>query len=277
MDLIDTRELRYFVTVAEERHFTRAAVKLHVAQPALSKTIRRLEGRLGVTLLRRTSRVVELTSAGEALLEHGRYVLSSLSLAVDAARRADDQHNLRLVIKPGGDANLLSGILAAFAGQPSARQVDIMFSGGVDRTSFLHEGRADVALLYVPFDDLTGLHAETLHVEDRVAVLPAGHDLAARAHVHSADLEDEQFPRWRAIPSKGDGPVLDELAELFPLVRICRVVAILPRSLVTPTPAGIVCVPVVDAEPSRIVVARRQNDHRRSVEAFMSAAVSAQH
>jgi hypothetical protein len=75
--------------------------------------------------------------------------------------------------RPGGEANLLSGILAAYAARPGALPVDILFSGSTDRTDYLHDGRADAGLLYVPFDDLTGLAAETLQAEDRVAV-PAG-------------------------------------------------------------------------------------------------------
>ncbi|MGW2293132.1 hypothetical protein [Streptomyces violaceorubidus] len=99
-----------------------------------------------------------LTPAGEALLHHGRHALDAVGAAAEKARRAGDrQARLRLVIKPGGDANLLSGILAAYAGRPDARQADILFGGATDRADHVRDGRADVALLYVPFDDLTGL------------------------------------------------------------------------------------------------------------------------
>ena len=76
------------------------------------------------------------------------------------------------MLKPGGDANLLSGILAAYAGRPDARQVDILFGGATDRADHVRDGRADVALLYVPFGDMTGLDHEILMVEGRVAILP---------------------------------------------------------------------------------------------------------
>jgi DNA-binding transcriptional LysR family regulator len=274
MDLLETRELRYFVAVAEELHFGRAAARLRIAQPALSKTIRGMETRLGVQLFVRTSRSVRLTPAGDALLEHGRQALDAVAAAVRKTRGAAGQDRLRLVIKPGGEANLLSGILAAYAALPGAVPVDIMFSGSTDRTDYLIDGRADVGLLYVPFDDLTGLAARTLHVEDRVAVLSDRHRLAAYEYVRTEDLAGETFPHWRGVDDGVDGPEIADLAELIPLVRIGRVVAVLPRSLITPAPPGTVCVEVADSEPSRLVVAHRQDDHRAAVTGFTGAAVA---
>jgi DNA-binding transcriptional LysR family regulator len=278
MDLLEIRELRYFVAVAEELHFGRAAARVAIAQPALSKSIQRIESRLRVQLFDRTSRSVALTPAGVALLEHGRHVLNAMTVAVQNTQRAAGDQPVRFVIKPGGDANLLSGILAAYAEHPRARQVEILFSGATDRTDHLHDARADVALLYAPFDDVTGLATETLHVEDRVAVLPEGHLLAGRDSIRLDDLKDEVFPRWPGVPGDGgrggggDGPEVADSAELVSLVRLGRVVAVLPRSLMTPAPPGIACVPVPDAGPSRIVIARRENDHRDHVKALMDAA-----
>ncbi|MGW4077465.1 LysR family transcriptional regulator [Streptomyces asiaticus] len=274
MDLLEVRELRYFVAVAEELHFGRAAARLSIAQPALSKTIQRIESRLRVQLFDRTSRSVALTPAGAALLEHGRHALNAMTIAIQSTQRAAGDEPLRFVIKPGGDANLLSGILAAYAQHPRARQVDILFSGATDRTDHLHDGRADAALLYAPFDDLTGLAAETLHVEDRVAVLPDGHRLAARDSIILDDLDDEVFPRWPGVPDDGNGPEIADAAALIALVRIGRVIAVVPRSLITPAPPGIVCVPVTDAGPSQIVIARREHDHRDHVTALITAAAS---
>ncbi|WP_445519502.1 LysR family transcriptional regulator [Streptomyces sp. NEAU-174] len=274
MDLLEVRELRYFVAVAEELHFGRAAARLSIAQPALSKTIQRIESRLRVQLFDRTSRSVALTPAGAALLEHGRHALNAMTIAIQNTQRAASDEPLRFVIKPGGDANLLSGILAAYAQHPRARQVDILFSGATDRTDHLHDGRADAALLYAPFDDLTGLAAETLHVEDRVAVLPEGHRLAARDSIILDDLDDEVFPRWPGVPDDGNGPEIADAAALIALVRIGRVIAVVPRSLITPAPPGIVCVPVTDAGPSQIVIARREHDHRDHVTALITAAAS---
>jgi len=270
--MLEIRELRYFIAVAEELHFGRAAGELGIAQPALTKTVQRIESRLHVQLFDRTSRSVTLTPAGAALLEHGRHALNAMTIAVQITRRAARDEPLKFVIKPGGDANLLSGILAAYAGQPNARQVEILFSGAADRTDYLHDARADVGLLYAPFDDLTGLATKTLHIEDRVAVLPEGHRLADRDGITLDELSGEVFPRWPGVPDEGDGPEIADGAELVSLVRLGRVVAVLPRSLSTPAPHGIVCVPVADAGPSRIVIARRENDHREHVAALIAAA-----
>ncbi|HET9169749.1 MAG TPA: LysR family transcriptional regulator [Actinospica sp.] len=272
MDQLEVRELRYFIAVAEELHFGRAATRLSVAQPALSKTVSRIESRLRVQLFDRTSRSVALTPAGIALLEHGRHALNAMDAAVRNTRRAARDEPLRLVIKPGGDANLLSGILAAYAQHPDARQVEILFSGPADRTEYLRDGRADAALLYVPFDDTTGLATETLHTEDRVAVLPADHRLATRPRITLADLAGETFPRWPGVPDEATGPEITDAAELISLVRLGRVVTVLPRSLLTPPPPGIVCIPVPDAGPSTIVIARKATDRRDQVTALMSAA-----
>ena len=132
MDELDIRELRYFVAVAEELHFGRAAARLAIAQPALSKAVQRIESRLRVRLFDRTSRNVALTPAGAALLEHGRHALNAMTIAVQNAQRAAGDEPLRFVIKPGGDANLLPGILAAYSEHPHARQVEILFSGPTD-------------------------------------------------------------------------------------------------------------------------------------------------
>lgn len=272
---LETRELVYFIAVADELHFGRAAARLSIAQPALSKAIRRIETRLGVPLFIRSSRHVELTPAGEALREHGRHALNAVSAAVRNARRAGDpQAHLRLVIKPGGDAGLLSGILAAYAHQPDARQVDILFSGPADRADILRDGRADVGLLYAPFDDLDGLAHETLLVEDRVVVVPSGHRLAGHASARMSDLEGETLPRWKGIPGgDGSGPEVADVVQMLQLITVGRMVGVLPRSLVEPVPAGLVCVPVTDAPPSRLVLAWNEQDRRPLVASFVAAAL----
>ncbi|MGW7618555.1 LysR family transcriptional regulator [Streptomyces antimycoticus] len=270
---LETRELEYFVAVADELHFGRAAARLSIAQPALSKAIRRIETRLGVPLFLRSSRHVELTPAGEALQEHGRHALNAVAAAVRSARRAvDTEAHLRLVLKPGGDAGLLSGILAEYAHQPDARRVDILFSGPADRTDFLLDGRADVGLLYVPFDDLDGLDHETLHAEERVAIVPAAHRLAGLASVRMADLEGETLPRWKGVPGgDGTGPEVADVVQLLQMIKVSRMIGVLPRSLVEPLPPGLVGVPVSDAPPSRLVLAWNEQDRRPLLASFVAA------
>ena len=274
---LETRELEYFLAVAEDLHFGRAAVRLSIAQPALSKAIRRIETRLGVPLFVRSSRHVELTPAGKALQEHGRHALNAVNAAVRNARRAaDTQSHLRLVLKPGGDAGLLSGILAEYSHEPDARRVDILFSGPVDRADFLRDGRADVGLLYRPLDDLDGLAHETLFTEDRVAIVPSGHRLDGRESVRLSDLEGETLPRWKGIPGgDGNGPQVVDVVQMLQMISVGRMIGVLPRSLVAPIPTGIVCVPVADAPPSSLVIAWNEHDRRPALASFVSAAVRA--
>jgi len=271
---LEVRELQYFLAVAEELHFRRAAERLRIAQPALSKSIQRLEARLGVRLFDRTNRRVLLTRAGEALFASGPHALSSMTAAAESAQRAGrgDDH-LRLVFKPGGDGGLLSRILGAYAAAPGALDVDLLFSSGTERSDYLRDGRADVGLLYVPFDDLNGLLYETLLVEGRVAVLPLGHRLADRPRLRLSDLDGEVQPRWKGLPSSTSrGPEVSDVSELGYLVSTGRAAAILPASLVQPVPEGTVSVPVEDAPTSRIVIAWAAHDTRPLVHSFVVAA-----
>src|SRR4051812_34016377 len=121
---MDSRELRYFVAVAEELNFGRAATRLGMAQPPLSRTIQQLERRMGVTLLERTSRSVALTAAGEVLLREGRRALSALTAAERRARRADSPR-LVLAMKPISDGGLLEEILANYAADPASIEVEV--------------------------------------------------------------------------------------------------------------------------------------------------------
>src|SRR5689334_21920519 len=101
MDRLETRELAYFLAVAEDLHFGRAASRLGIAQPALSKAIRQLERRLGVTLFERTSRAVALTEAGLVLVGEARVALDSVSAAAVRTRRAAArERRLMLAMKP---------------------------------------------------------------------------------------------------------------------------------------------------------------------------------
>lgn len=289
---LETRELEYFVVVAEELHFGRAAERLSIAQPALSKAVRRMESRLGVSLLERNSRRVALTPSGEALLHHGRHALNAVSAAAGSARRAGAAASgLRLVIKPGGDGRLLSGIVAAYARLRATPGVEVLFGGTTDRADRVRDGRADLALLYAPFDDLTGLAHETLLTEDRVAVLPPGHPLADRpGELRLADLAGEPLPRWKGVPpdaqmglppatgtgiDTASGPEVADGGELVQLVMLGRTVAVLPRSLLQPEHPGLVYRPIADAPPSRLVIAWRESERRPAVAAFVTAALEA--
>jgi DNA-binding transcriptional LysR family regulator len=271
MDEVETRELRYFVAVAEELHFGRAAERLGMAQPPLSRAIRQLERRLGVSLLERTSRSARLTPAGEVLLHEGRAALEAVAGAVRRAQRAGAQR-LVLAVKPGGDTELLPALLAHYAAEPEAVAVEVVFSVG-ERAALVRDGRADVALLHRPHNDLAGLDSEPLSSERQVVVLPARHPLAGQAAVSLADLAHEAQPRWPG--TAGDGPLVHDIGELMQLVALGRVVAVMPESAGGRLPGDLACRPVLDAPPVTTVVAWHPASTSRQVAAFVRAATTA--
>ena len=200
---METRELRYFVAVAEELHFGRAAQRLGMAQPPLSRAIRQLERRLGVALLERTSRAVTLTEAGSVLLREGRAALDAVDAADRRTRRAalaaTGHPGLVLVTKAGASSELLAKLLDAYAAEPGAVTVDVLLCGPAEQERLLRNGRADVALLHRPFDSTAGFDTEELTTEGQVVVLPAGHPLTGRPDVRMADVTDLPglpLPRW---------------------------------------------------------------------------------
>jgi DNA-binding transcriptional LysR family regulator len=241
---MDSRELAHFVAVAEERNFTRAAARLGIAQPPLSRTIRRLERRLGVDLLERSSRQISLTPAGEVLLSEGRRALTALEQAERLARRAGRApRKLTVVTKPGGDAGLLEPVLSRYAAHPDAIGVEVRICGIGEEKTLLRDGTADLALLRLPQDDLDGLATEELLTERELVVLSPSHPLAGSASLRMADLAGETFPRWTA-DAPGSGPVITDTGQVAELIALGRMVAVLPESVVRHLGRGLVAVPV---------------------------------
>ncbi|WP_433175561.1 LysR family transcriptional regulator [Actinoallomurus sp. CA-150999] len=272
MDPVETREFAYFVAVAEELNFTRAAERLGIAQPPLSRAIRQLERRLGVTLVERTSRRVALTPAGEVLLREAGKVLEAVSAATARTRRAGGPgRRLVLAMKPGGDGGLLPAILKAYETDPDALPAEIV-SGVGERAALLRDGRADVAFLHT-VHDLSGFDTEELLVEDQVAVLPADHPLARRGSLRTADLAGETLPRWPGkVGDDATGPEVRDVAELMQLIVLGRVVAVVPESARRLMRRDLVCVPVADAAPATLVLAWPERSTSRALAAFVRAA-----
>ncbi|WP_139983911.1 LysR family transcriptional regulator [Nocardioides litoris] len=259
---METRELRYFVAVAEEGHVGRAAQRLGMTQPPLSRAIARLERRLGAELLVRTPRGVEPTEAGAVLLVEGRAALAAVDAAERRTRRAAGSGTVRpsvvLAAKAGASAELLAKLLDAHAAEPDAPEVDLLLCAPGEQADALRDGRADVALLHLPFDDTGGLDHEEVGQEGQVLVAPSGHPVTARRSVVLADLADLGVPVW-------PGPDLDvpDPARLLQLVGLGRAVAVLPESVRGGLPGGVAAVPVLDAPTVTTVVAWPQ--HSRSV------------
>jgi DNA-binding transcriptional LysR family regulator len=276
MEPVETRELAYFVAVAEELHFGRAARRLGIAQPPLSRAIRQLERRLGVTLLERGRGPVTLTAAGQVLLGEGKVALAAVTAAVRRTQRAArPDPRLVLAMKPGGDGNLLPGILAAYERMPGAIPVEVICSFG-ERAAMLRDGRADVAMLYRPRENLTGFATEELLVEDQVVVLPQGHQLAWRETVSLDDLRGETMPRWPHLPADGaDGPEVHDAGQLMQLIALGQVVAVLPESVRGQLRHDLVCVPVVDAPATTLLLAWPEAATSLALAAFIRAATEA--
>ncbi|MFG1927840.1 LysR family transcriptional regulator [Cryptosporangium sp. NPDC048952] len=259
---METRELRYFVAVAEELHFGRAAERLGIAQPPLSRAIQQLERRMGVALLERTSRAVHLTEAGSVLLREGRAALDSVDAAERRTRRAAaSRPSLVLVTKAGASSELLAKLLDAYAAEPDAVDVEVVLCGVREQEQMLRNGRADVALLHRPHDSTVGLDAEELRTEQQVVLLPAGHPLSTRPHVRMAEIEalpDLPMARWpRADGSypDGPGPEVRDHTQLIQLIALGRTLVVLPESVRTQLRDGIATVPVADAHEVTTVIA----------------------
>ncbi|MFC4110706.1 LysR family transcriptional regulator [Micromonospora zhanjiangensis] len=279
---METRELRYFVTVAEELHFGRAARRLGMAQPPLSRAIRQLERRLGVELLERTSRSVGLTEAGSVLLREGRAALEAVEAADRRTRRAalaaTGQPGLVLVTKAGASSELLAKLLDAYAAEPDAVAVDVLLCGIGEQERLLRDGRADVALLHRPFDTVAGFDTEELCTEGQIVVLPAGHPLTTRPHVRMADvadLPDLPMPRWPGRDGSypdGPGPQVRDHAQLLQLIALGRACVIVPESVRALLRGDLAAVPVLDAPRVTTVIAWPPHSRSRAVAGLVRTA-----
>ncbi|MFC6155668.1 LysR family transcriptional regulator [Kribbella jiaozuonensis] len=269
---METRELRYFVAVAEELHFGRAAERLAMAQPPLSRAIQQLERRLGVVLLHRTTRAITLTEAGSVLLREARTALDAVEAAERRTRRAAaDQPRVVLAAKAGASTELLSKLLDAYAAEPGAVAVEMMLCGPGEPEGLLRTGRADVALLHRPYDTTAGFDTEELHTEQQVAVLPAGHPLANRAQLSldeinsQTDLPLPRWPRWDGTYPDGPGPQVRDQTQLFQLIALGLARVVMPESLRDQLGDDHAIVPVPDAPAVTTVIAWPPHSRSKAV------------
>ncbi|MEU7529376.1 LysR family transcriptional regulator [Saccharothrix sp. NPDC042600] len=279
MDDLEVRQLRYFVAVAEELHFGRAARRLGMAQPPLSRAIRELERGLGVRLLDRTTRHVALTPAGEVLLREGRTALDAVSAAARRTRHAGrPTPALRLALKADFDAGLLPAMLAEYQRTQGLPPVELVLGGRGDQAVALRDGRADVALLPGPAE-AADLDSEPLVTETRVVALTVGDELAARAELRLADFAGRVLPDGSPAEEDGTGTATTtgfrprDVAEIFNMVELGRMVWFLPGSLARRHPRpGVAYRPVTDLPPFTLSVAWPRNSRSRAVAAFVRAA-----
>ncbi|GGY90194.1 LysR family transcriptional regulator [Streptomyces poonensis] len=207
------RDLRYFIAVAEELHFTRAAERLYVSQPALSKQIRALERQLGVDLFRRDRHGVALTAAGTALLPHARRVLVSWeegAAAVEEARRAQRTTLVVGMSTSPGRGGLLPAVRSRFTAAHPGAAIRLRQVNWEDPTAGLADGSTDVAFVWLPLPGQERYAWTVVAEEPRMVALPDTHPLAARTEIDFTDLLDEPF---LALP-ESTGPLRDHFLAL---------------------------------------------------------------
>ena len=241
MDRLETRELVYFVAVAEELHFSRAAERLGIAQPPLSRAIARLERRMGVRLLERTSRRVALTDAGATFLTDGRRLLEAADAAMRRAQRAGRPDRVVMAVRPGTGSRIIADLIRS----PEVGSHDVLFTH--DLSAALRNGSADAALLCIGTHDVTGLQIAKLAKESPVALMPRGHRLAGRSTVTAAELADDAnfVPE---CPPLG----LDEIIDRVGLGLLITVVGSGAADRISP---DVVAVPVSDLPPTHLALA----------------------
>ncbi|MFI6499487.1 LysR family transcriptional regulator [Nonomuraea typhae] len=278
---MELRLLAYFVAVAEERHFGRAAVRLHMTQPPLSRAIRRLETDLGATLLHRSPAGVTLTAAGQALLEEARTLLEQ---AARARARVTAAATLTIGTLAGNAEQARIRLADGFRARHPDVTVRIREADLGDPAAGLRTGLADVALTRLPFDR-SGLRVHVLREDPVGAVLRADDPLARRDVLHLRDLAGRRWfqfpdgtdPLWRDYWNAGEpreGPVVRTVEECVQAVLWNGTVGLTP--LPHHLPGGLTAVRLADQPPSPVVVAWADSAGNPLIRSFLDlvAAVS---
>lgn len=286
------RHLRALLALAEELNFTRAAERLHLTQQALSGQIRQLEERLGVRLVERDSRRVELTPAGQTLCEHARSLLAGAEHAVQATRAAGAQA-VRLTV--GYVAPLTRRLVAPafqhfYVAQPEV-EVTIHFAGFLDPLGGLRDGPSDVAILYGEFEH-EGIELQPLFSEPRGVAMAADHPLATHPVITIGEFIREPLIEvpvrdrvwsdfWTAAGHRNGTPpqigasvtTLDGLMEAIAAgLGVATTVA--PAIEMFGAAAGVVFRPLPELSPLVFWAGRREHDDREQVVAFLEAATA---
>jgi DNA-binding transcriptional LysR family regulator len=280
---MDLRQLRYLVALADERHFTRAAAREHVAQPALSQQIRKLEAEVGMPLVHRTTRRVALTEAGELLADRARRVLGEVEAAQAELQQLSGLHTGRVTI---GAMQTLAAIdlpllLATFHERHPGVELTVIEEPSDTLAALLRSDAVDLAILSVTDRiERRGLVLEQLASEELVAVLPPAHALAHRKRLRFGELAGEEFVGFRegwalrhileqAAGEAGFAPDIafesNEVTRIRALVARGLGVAVLPRSGLDDTGADhVAAVQLVDPRPTRDVTLAWRADRRHA-------------
>jgi DNA-binding transcriptional LysR family regulator len=280
---LDLRLVRYFTVVAAHRHFGRAAAELLIAQPSLSRQIRRLEQQLGARLLDRTPRGTQLTEAGEVFLPQARALLRSAAQAAAATKAAAEPTRISIGYTPG--IIITPAVRQLRHARPDADIQTLHLEWSEPRAALL-DHRVDAAVTRLPLAT-DGLHVTILYDEPRLLLVPLDHRLAGKESVTLDDIASEPIPRlpdpaynayWRIDPRPDgrpapDGPLVTALEDKNELIASGQAVAIVPAGVYSgQVRPDLTTIPLHDVAPSHVILATRAGDRNRLVAAFRKAA-----
>jgi DNA-binding transcriptional LysR family regulator len=283
---LDLRLVRYFVVVADRGHFGRAAADLRIAQPSLSRQVRRLEQRLGVQLLDRTPQGSRLTEAGEMFLARARQLLAAAAQAVRDTRVAAQPRSVTIGYTPGIIVTPAVRRLRREYPDADVRTLHLQWN---EARAALLDHRVDVAVTRLPLER-DGLRVMALYDEPRLVLLPLGHPLAGKESVTLDDIAGEPVPKmndplwdayWRIDPRPDgrpapDGPLVSALEDKNELIAAGQAVAIVPAGVYNgQVRPDLTTVPLHGVEPGQVVLACRAGPERSIVTRFRRAAVNA--
>jgi DNA-binding transcriptional LysR family regulator len=245
---LDLRLVRYFTVVADLGNFGRAAEQLRVAQPSLSRQIRRLEERVGARLLDRTSRGTHLTAAGEQFLPRARVLLRLAAQAAAAAREVAEPSRITIGLLPNTSARIAPALHDLRLQHPDAeiRTLDLAWN---EARAALLDRRVDAVVTRLPITP-EGLRITPLYQEPRVLVVPLSHHLAAKGSVALEEFADEPLI---------NGPRIEALEDTLELIAAGEALAILPSGL-SDARSDLAAIPIDDVEPAQVVLATRVTD-----------------
>ncbi|WP_218007507.1 LysR family transcriptional regulator [Nocardia vinacea] len=280
---MELRTLRYFVAVAEERHFGRAAARLHMSQPPLSRAIQQLESEVGAALFDRSPTGVDLTRVGAVLLDDARALLDQADRVSTRVAAAAGNANLTIGILGDATDPGITRLAAAYRHKHPEVDIRIRDTDLTDPTCGLKAGLVDVAVTRAPFND-TALTARELRADPVGAVLRADDVLAHRDHLKLADLAGRRWfqfpdgtdPIWQTYWNGGEpreGPVVRVVQECVQAVLWNGTVGITP--LGHKMPDGLATVPLVDMAPSSVVVVWNEGDTNPLIRSFVQIATAA--
>jgi DNA-binding transcriptional LysR family regulator len=189
---VELKHLRYFVTLAEEMHFGRAAARLQISQPPLSQMVKRLEDELGVALFRRTSRSVELTEPGRLFLEEARRTLSHAEHSVRVARQANGGEIGHLEIGFVPACGVFPEAVRTFAARHPGVKLSLRHTSSAEQLSAVARGALDVGFVHLPVGR-DGLLVEEVQRNSLLVALPEGHELTSRHVIPWRALNGQRF------------------------------------------------------------------------------------